>query len=129
MDDLGLSPSQIIFNSIKSYNHADVCYGFGRQEPYVPFIFKTNPNEFFFTEEWSQNCDGVKITINEKRKFMKIFDSLKWNYSNSSIAFLCAIAESCIFRANLAKPEKTRHLGGFFYFLRLLNSTKVDKPR
>ena len=105
MEELQITPSQEIFDSISSLQDSKLCYGFGRQEPYVPFIFKANQNEDFFNSNWSQTNEGVVINPREKRKFMKLFDNLSMCYSKSSIAYLSAIAESCFFRVGLNELE------------------------
>ena len=106
MEELKISPSQAIFDSLKDIQDQNICYGFGRTQPLVPFLFKYNEDEFF-TEEWSQYPEGFQLTPRQRRKFLKLFDTFSWSYCTSSISFLISIIDSCLIRVGFSEWECT----------------------
>ena len=106
MEELKISPSQAIFDSLKDLQDQKLCYGFGKMQPSVPFLFKFNENEFF-TEEWSQYPEGFQLSPRQRRKFFKLFDTFSWSYCTSSLSFLTSIIDSCLIRVGFSEWECT----------------------
>ncbi|EAY04095.1 hypothetical protein TVAG_483320 [Trichomonas vaginalis G3] len=102
MDELKISPSQILFEFAKEASDTGLCYGLGRSEPYVPFLFKSNS---FFSYDWSPSIDGIRINPKQKRKISRLLNNVSNDYYQSSMSFICSVAESYIFRASLDEWE------------------------
>lgn len=102
MEDLKISPSQILFEFAKEASNTGMCYGFGRSEPYVPFLFKSDS---FFSYDWSPSIEGIKINPKQKRKISQLLSGVSNDYYQASTSFICSVAESFIFRASLDEWE------------------------